>query len=324
VLRWTDQHLGDISFELVLSPGINCADADVVIVHALFCRLWEISREDSGRAVAEPGPPRRLHRNLYYALLTRLEKRIYSNPRVALAAVSSRTAEMLSKYFHRRDVSVIPNGVDANHFCPATRLARREAARSRWRFHAGEFVLLLVGNDWSNKGLPVLLQAISLLNDIPVRLLVVGDDSPDPSRELARRLGVLGRCVWEPPLADILEAYSASDTYVSPSREDSFGLPVAEAMACGLPAITSVHAGISSLLHDGRNAFVLNDPSDAQALAELVRKLYVQPELRARLGEAASAVSREWTWDHNATALWQLLQQTFVKKHGKSISPAVT
>ena len=314
LFRWFDLTFRGASCDLVLSPGINCSDADVVIVHALFHRLREISLETPNPSLPKPNLFRRLHRGLYYALLTRLEKRIYSNPRVALAAVSPRTAALLGTYFHRQDVVVIPNGVDTSSFSPAARFGRREAARAHWGLQAGEMVLLLIGNDWANKGLPTVLEALKELSDIQARLLVVGGDLVSPWRDLARRFGVLDRCVWEPACADILDTYAAADLYVSPSREDSFGMPVAEAMACGLPVITSALAGVSSLLRDNADGFVLPDPRDARTLAELIRKLYVQADLRIRIGQAAVEAAREWTWDRNAAAVWQYLNHAYARK----------
>jgi glycosyltransferase involved in cell wall biosynthesis len=314
--RCMDRFLRHASFDLVLSPGINCADADVLFVHVLFHRLRELLREDGGKPAVDPGFLRRLHRRAYYKLLVRFEKRIYSNHRVTLTAVSLRTAELLAKHFGRRDVPVIPNGVDALQFFPAARLGRREAARA-WRgFQAGELILLLVGNDWMNKGLLTVLDALSALADVPARLLIVGDDAPAPFREKARRLGVEDRCTWEPAAADILDAYAPADIYVSPSREDSFGMPVAEAMACGLPVITSIFAGVSSLLHDRVDSFILRDPRDAKKLAELIGALYKQEDLRTRLGEAAAKASAEWTWDRNGAAAWELLKRVSAKKLG--------
>ena len=88
----------------------------MVIVHALFHRLKELAREENHDRAAHAGFFRRLHRRVYYGLLTGLERRIYSDPKVALAAVSKRTAGLLKEYFHREDVCVIPNGVDAAAF----------------------------------------------------------------------------------------------------------------------------------------------------------------------------------------------------------------
>ena len=108
----------------------------------------------------------------------------------------------------------------------------------------------------------------------------------------------------------------AADVYVSPSREDSFGLPVAEAMACGLPVITSVCAGVADYIDEGVDGFVLRDPRDTQALAELIERLQARPDLRDRLGDAASKTIQEWDWNRNAAAVWELL------KHARSKTQA--
>jgi len=311
--RVWDQWIHGLRFDLVLSPGINCLDADVVIVHALFYRLRELAKEQDLGAT-RPSLLRRLHRRSYYAFLTGLERKIYTNPRVSLAAVSQRTATFLEDYFRRQDVHVIPNGVDTARFSPSARLALRAQARLRRSFQESDFVLLLVGNDWRMKGLETILRAISALRDLPIRVIVAGDDSPDSFRETARSLAVLEHCRFELPREDVLDFYAAADLYVSPSREDSFGLPVAEAMACGLPAITSIFAGVSSLLQDGVDSFILRDPHDAKTLATMIRTLYQRAEWRSRMGQAAAKVSLEWTWDRNAAAIIQLLRKTAAKK----------
>src|SRR5277367_4689106 len=313
-LRWWHTTFGRASYDLVLSPGINCLHPDVVIVHALFHRLQALSREDNRDSTAGAGFFRRIHRRIYYALLTSLERQTYTDPAIVLAAVSNRTARLLKEYFQREDVSVIANAVDTDHFSAAARLARRAESRQRRGFGDGDFVLLLVGNDWRNKGLPVILQAISALPLLPIRLLVVGNDAADHFRVQAARLGVGERCSWESPSADVLDFYAAADVYASPSREDSFGLPVAEAMACGLPAITSACAGVADSIHDAVDGFVLRDPRDAQALSQLIERLHSDPELRLKVGQAASQTVLAWDWKRNAAGVWELLQRAKAKQ----------
>ena len=312
--RIWDRQVRGVRCDLVFSPGINCFDADIIIVHALFRRLQELARAGELESAA-PGFFRRLHRRSYYALLSAFERRIYTDTRVSLAAVSPRTAQLLQEYFRRQDVRVIPNGVDTAQFSPVARLARRGPARTLRQFRENDFVLLLVGNDWSNKGLPSILETLPKLLDLPAKLLIVGSDAPAPSREMAARLGVLDRCSWEPARADILDAYAAADVYVSPSREDSFGMPVAEAMACGLPAITSAFAGVSAFLHDGVDSFILRDPRDLDSLARLLRMLSEHTDLRTRLGQAAAKTALDWTWDRNAAAIWEFLKEANAKKN---------
>lgn len=305
--RAWDRRVHGVRFDLVLSPGINCLDADVVIVHALFHRLKEIAQEEDRKA-AGPGVLRRLHRRGYYSLLARLERRIYSNRKVFLAAVSPRMAALLEKYFQRRDVRVIPNAVDTVQFSPSSRRALRAEARRRRNFQEGDFVLLLIGNDWRVKGVETVFQAMTELHGLPFHFMIAGEDSPEAFRESARRLGILERCHFERPRQDVIDFYAAADLYVSPSREDSFGLPVAEAMACGLPVITSVHAGVAALIRDGIDGFVLREASDFQTLAQIVQRLQAGEGLRRNVGDAAAKAAREWTWDRNAAEVWELLK----------------
>jgi glycosyltransferase involved in cell wall biosynthesis len=307
LLRWWHTRISGASYDLVLSPGINCLHPDVVIVHALFHRLKELARKEEGSS-AHAGFFRGMHRRVYYGLLTALERRIYTEPRVTLAAVSKRTANLLKEYFQREDACVIPNGVDTGHFSVAARFARRAESRQRRRFRDEDFVLLLIGNDWRNKGLPTILEAMAALPDFPIRLLVVGDDSPVSFRARAVQLGVQDHCRWEHSSPDVLDFYAATDVYTSPSLEDSFGLPVAEAMACGLPAITSVHAGVADYVHDGVDGFVLREPRDARALSQVMERLHKEPDLRRKVGEAAAKAVVEWDWDRNAAGIWELLK----------------
>lgn len=311
--RAWDRTIHGLRFDLVLSPGINGLDADVVIVHALFHRLQELSRQEVP-ASAMPGLFRRLHRRAYYALLAGLERRLYSDPKVALVAVSRRTAELLAHYFQRQDVRVVPNGVDAAQFSPSARLARRSAARRRRNFQENDFVLLLIGNDWRVKGLQTVLHAMGALRRLPFLVIVAGNEDPEPYCECARQLGILERCHFEPARKEVLDLYAAADLYVSPSLEDSFGLPVAEAMACGLPVITSPFAGVSELIHNGEDGFVLIDPRDVQELAGLFEQFSQNADLKIRIGSAAAKLAAGWTWDRNARAIWELLQSAAARK----------
>ncbi len=309
LLRWCHRVFRRLSFDLIVSPGINCLDADVIIVHAVFCRLQELARDKGSPETRPSGWFRTLHRRAYYGLLTALERRFYSDRSTALAAVSQRTADLLDQYFHRSDVPVIPNGVDTREFSAPARAALRNAARWRLGLRETDFVLLLIGNDWRVKGLPVILQAMALLPGLPLHLLVVGNDTIGPFRESAKSLGVLDRCHWVSPRPDVITFYAAADTYASPSLEDSFGLPVAEAMACGLPVITSAYAGVSGLIHNTVDGFILREPGDTQTLARIIERLYRDTEFRRNIGEAASRTAQHWTWDRSAAEAWQLLQR---------------
>jgi glycosyltransferase involved in cell wall biosynthesis len=314
LIRFRLRMFSGYDFALVLSPGINCLDADLVIVHAVFQRLRELAVATVPKGSGRKGNLRSLHRRAYYAMVAALERRVYRDKSVSLAAVSLHTAQLMQKYFQRTDVCVIPNGVDTAQFSSEARVAARAEARRRRGYRDTDFVLLLIGNDWRVKGLPTLLEAMAARQGLPMRLMVVGDDELSEYVALAKSLGVLKRCRWEQTSADVLDFYAAADVYVSPSREDSFGLPVAEAMACGLPAVTSSQAGVATLIQHSKDGFVLQDPEDVEGLASILEHLHLDDALRSRVGAAAEAATQDWTWDRNAAAVWEVLNKALAEK----------
>jgi len=233
---------------------------------------------------------------------------------VTLAAVSLHTAEQLKKYFGREDVTVIPNGVDPAHFSPLTVGSLREAARAQRQLSPGQIVLLLIGNDWRNKGLTTLLVAMANCKDLALRLLVLGQDEQATFRAQAATAGVRERVEFCPPVTDLRQLYAAADILVAPSLEDAFNLPVLEAMACGLPVIVSPRAGVSEWLTNGFDALVLKDPENAAELAEAIRALATGAQLRRTLAENAVRTAQKFSWDQHAAQLRQLMEKSAAKK----------
>ena len=321
--RWRDRRFRGLVPEIVFSPGVNCLDADAIVVHIVFREFYRLTRDEL-RLPRVPiwSWPRAIHRKLYYRLIIALERRVYSNPLVRLAAVSKFAAEQLRSCFGRTDVAVIPNAVDHDLFHLPVRLSRRAAARAQFNFLDSDFVLLLIGNDWKKKGLRCLLEAAALCQYPSLRILVVGSDDRRPHQNLAQTLGIARQVNFASPSTDPMHFYSASDAYAGPSLEDSFGLPVAEAMACGLPVITSRHAGVSEFITDGTDGFILEDSTDARGLETLIRRLVEDPDLCQRVGEAAVRATQSLTWDNNAAAVRDFLTQTLLAVRARRSSPA--
>src|SRR5690242_16848119 len=118
--------------------------------------------------------------------------------------------------------------------------------------------------------------------------------------------------------ANAIRLYAAADAYVSPTFEDAFALPPLEAMACGLPVITSINNGGSQIITEGVDGFIVTDPDDSIALANLLRRLARQPDLRNRVGENAAHTAKQYTWDRNAVAVWDLIQEVQARKNSRS------
>lgn len=309
--RVWDRTIHGLHFDAVFSPGINCSDADVILVHAVFHRLAELA------SFSQAGGLRGLHQRLYYGAICRLEQQIYASPRVALAAVSGHTASQISRYFGRSDVVIVPNGVDSRHFPPEQLVPLRDPARQHWGFQPSERILLLIGNDWRTKGLPVLLETLSLCLDVPVRALVVGEEDPAPFLARAQSLGVRDRVTFATPEQDVRQFYAASDVLVAPSLEDSFNLPALEAMSCGLPVIVSLNAGISEWVHPGEDGLILRDPRDARELANTLHELVGHPDRMRFLGGNAARTAATLSWERHAAALLALLDSRSQRRTGK-------
>lgn len=314
-LRWFHRSFCSLRYDVVYSPGINCPDADAIVAHVVFHAFFQHVREGLRlRSAPVRSWPATVHRILYYRLIMSLENRIYPVPKIRLAAVSSLTARELSQTAKREDIAVIPNAVDIEEFDSEERLRRREESRRAFGFPDSDFVLLLLGNGWKNKGLDALLQALGLLHDLPVKLLVVGRDDQAPYQVQIHRLHLDAHVIFAEPSPDVVRFYAAADAYASPSLHDSFALPPLEAMACGLPVITSVQNGGSQIITNGVDGFVLQNPEDASRLAEWIRALYEQPELRRTIGSNAASTAKTYTWDRNASETWSLLVSALQRK----------
>jgi len=301
--------------DLLYSAGINATDAEAVTVHIVFHAHYEKVREQLRLLRNSPLQwPVLIHRRLYYWLLRRLERRVYRDERVALFAVSKHVANQLQRYFDRSDVLVARHGVDTSQFNSVARLGRRGSSRARFEIAQSEFVFLLIGNDWKNKGLDALLRAVAECQDLPVRLLVVGKDSREPYLEHCKKLSLENRVSFLEPSADVMQFYAAADAYVGPSLEDAYGLPILEAMACGLPVVVSTAAGASEIIIDGENGLQLQDPSEASTLASVMRRICTSPDFAESLGKAAQKTAAGESWDAHAARMCAHFEEVIARK----------
>ena len=158
------------------------------------------------------------------------------------------------------------------------------------------------------------LRAMGVLRELPFHVIAAGDDSPESFRETAKSLGISERCRFEPSREDVLDFYAATDLYVSPTGENSFGLPIAEAMVCGLPVITSMHAGVANSIRDGMDGFILPQFDDFQKLARMFQRIRADEAMRRNAGDAAAKAAHQWSKDRNAADVWELLKEAAGKK----------
>jgi glycosyltransferase involved in cell wall biosynthesis len=309
LLRWWDTNVNGLKFDLLYSPGINAFDADAISIHVVFTEFYLRVRPRLVRSRNLTNA----HRQLYYNLIRLLEKVIYRG-RNSLTTISEHSSACLLNFFGRSDVRVIRYGVDTDAFSPGVRAKRRDSERASLGIAATEFCLLMIGNDWKNKGLDTLLDAVSDCRELDFTLAVVGSDDRRSYDEQIRRLQLQSKIRFPGWSADVMRFYAAADAYVAPSLEDAYGLPILEAMACGLPVIASSRAGATEIILDGQNGFVLRDPEDHRELATLLRKVYSDSSLRTKIANEAARTATAHTWDRNAAATWEFLSAAWAQK----------
>jgi len=318
--RWWDVHVRGFRHDLVYTAGTNCWNADLISVHIVFA---EFVRQAESELQFRRNPvrfwPRLLHRWLYYRLVIFLERQMYTNSKTGLILIAKKTAEDLRRHYGIEQLlPVVYIGLDHKIFNRELRLRNRREVRIQLGFGEDQFVLLLVGNDWKKKGLVALIEALALLKDLPVALAVAGKDDAAPYENRIRELGLAGKVSFLPPRGDVQWYYAAADVYVGPSLEDTFAQPPAEAMACGLPVITTATNGTAEIMTDGVDGLILDDPNDVAGLAYRIRMLYEDPQLRARMAEQAAITASQYTWDRNGVEMRAIFAGAIKRKGMRS------
>jgi glycosyltransferase involved in cell wall biosynthesis len=314
-IAW-DRRFRGLRHDVVFSSGANIVGADVVCVHIVFAEY--VRRVQSGmRLLRNPAWhwPRLVHRKLYYGVTNWMERRAFINPRTTLIACSRKTTRELGLFYNRRDrIPVLYLGLDHTVFNPARRRDLRQVARSKLDLSKDQLAVILVGNDWRNKGVLALLEALERLQDLPIKLFVVSREDPSACWRVVTEKHLENRVCFLTPRKDIEFYYAAADVYAGPSLHDSYAMPPAEAMACGLPVIVSASAGVSEIMTNGIDGLILNDPTDSNALATMIRHLYEDEAFRRRLGDEAAETTLQYTWGRNGLELAAIFEEVLLRK----------
>jgi len=159
-----------------------------------------------------------------------------------------------------------------------------------------------------------LLESVALLKDSRLIVLVAGQDNPAPYRAAIELHHLNGRVRFLPPRPDVEFFYGAADAYVGPSLEDAFAQPPAEAMASGLPVITSRKNGGAEIISHGWDGLILQEPEDVRTLAEWIRKLVDDSDFRSSLAANAAHTAQKFTWENNAAEMKALFEQARLRE----------
>jgi UDP-glucose:(heptosyl)LPS alpha-1,3-glucosyltransferase len=182
---------------------------------------------------------------------------------------------------------LVRNGVDLERFRPPT-AAERAAAREGLGLGAGRTVFAYVGSGFARKGLAAAIRALPMSargDAVPVLLVAGADRHARRYRDLAARLGVGAQVRFLGGVDDVRPVLWAADGFVLPTLYDPFPNAVLEALAAGLPSITSTKSGAAEFIRDGENGYVV----DALDVAGLARAMQALADPQGREARAAAA-----------------------------------
>ncbi len=206
----------------------------------------------------------------YHRYVLAAERAMFAHP--ALRAVicnSQMVADEVVRYYgvSRDKLQVIYNGVDTDAFHLGLAGEHRLATRSAAGIPNDVPVLLFVGSGFERKGVPQLLRAAARMQRADARIVIVGADRKlKAMQQLSEGLGLSRRVLFTGPLKDVRPWYGAADGFVLPTLYDPCPNAVLEALACGLPVVTSTTCGAQEWVRSGENGWVV-DAVDINALA---------------------------------------------------------
>jgi len=276
------------AFDIVHAQGLTVRGADVITAHICNARWLE------GRRTLEGG---RLpwREQVFGSMVIPAERWAFRAPGQTVIAISNALSKDLQRLYgvDADRIVVIPHGVDRKQFHPGVRALHREQVRDELALPSDAVVFLYVGD--LRKGFEPAIRALPrVANAI---LVGVSRTPPDAFAATAEAEGVADRVTLAPATDRVERFYGAADVLVLPTPYDAFGMVLTEAMASGLPVITTPMAGASELVTPGVEGVLVESATDVDALSAAMRTLASDAVGRARMGEAAATLMTRHGWD---------------------------
>jgi len=211
-------------------------------------------------------------------------------------ANSKSTANRLAKWYDVLVDGVVYPGVDVEQFTPGQKT------------FTDEFVVLFVGRLDDGKGVPDLIEAVEGV-DVQLRIVGGGNRRNEFESLAQKRLDPNSyEFVGEVPHDEIHTEYQSADLFCLPSYHESFGIVVVEALASGLPVVTTRIDAIEEYVDDGENA-LLFDPGDVEALERAICQIRESDSLRQQLSIAGRETALRYSWKRQTEKMTNIYRQ---------------
>lgn len=214
-------------------------------------------------------------------------------------------SDLAKKTEPKIEYKTILNGIDTELFRPADNKSTENVCR-----------LLLVGRMERQRGLNYLFNALNKIKELPWRIMLIGDGTQKRKTiSLVNNLGLSSKTTflsWQ-SRENLIKYYQNADVFVFPTIDEGMSNAVREAMACGVPVITTTVGGNTEIVKDGYNGILIS-PQNVDEIAGAVKKLVNDVELRKLMSKNARDSVFEWTWEKVADKYWQLINNGFTRE----------
>ena len=306
-----------LSFAWFALQSIRSESFDIVQSHE---RIWnqDVYRAGDGchrewlerRACYLPFTKRFFFRfNLFHQLILRLEKRIFENGECKkIIAISEMVKRDILKHYQLPEdrIKVVYNGVQLDKFNPSNRKSFRNEIRQQLRISDEEVMILFVGSGFERKGLEYLIKSVQYIKQKNWRLVLVGKGKWKRYLDFTSKENQ-GKIIHLEPIDKIEKMYAAADFFILPSIYEPFGNANLEALASGLPIITSRNCGVAEIITPNKEGIILEEPSDSKAIAEAIDCL-MDPKNRGLMANSARMLAEKFTQERNASVMIEIYQ----------------
>ena len=178
----------------------------------------------------------------------------------------------------------------------------REQSRRKLELNDEDYAVLFAGSGWERKGLRFAIQAVNAARLPRLKLLVAGRGRPasQPQSSAVRYLG---------PVRDMASCYAAADAFILPTMYEPFSNACLEALAAGLPVITTVHNGFSEIIESGVEGEIVKGADDISALATALRN-WEDQERRALIRPRLMELGGRFSIEENVKQTLSLIAKT--------------
>ncbi|MDZ4817078.1 MAG: glycosyltransferase family 4 protein [Verrucomicrobiota bacterium] len=268
-------------------------------VHALWLEIK--NRNHLLKRWFDPLNPK--HRNIL-----KLESQLFRDRKAKFVIANSKrgATEIVNRFSYPLDrLHTIYNGIDLDRFSTP----RSGEIRKQLGITPDDFMILLVGSGWERKGIPQAIRAVEMLKGYPIKLVIL-------SKDRAPLVTHNGRVIFAGTSRTPELYYAESDLFTLPSLYEPFSNACLEALASGLPVVTSAINGFSEVLTESTGS-VVQDPTDAASLAGALKGYLDKNRLKLLKGKCREEAS-QFTMKRNLEETMKVITLAYQEKNGSA------